>query len=73
MEISGKRLLHFYQQASSLIGNQTNHGANMFLPYLSNSCYESDYACICIVSNGKIRSVPLKILSSVVNKEPLII
>ena len=33
MEISGKGLLHFDQQASSLIGNQTNHGTNMFLPY----------------------------------------
>ena len=32
MEISGKGLLHFYQQASPLIGNQTNHRANMCLP-----------------------------------------
>ena len=30
MEISGKGLLRFYQQASSLIGNQTNHRTNMF-------------------------------------------
>ena len=30
MEISGTGLLHFYQQASSLIGNQTNHRTNMF-------------------------------------------
>ena len=30
MEISGRGLLHFYQQASSLIGNQTNHRTNMF-------------------------------------------
>ena len=37
----------------------------MFLPYYSNSCYESDYECICIVINGKIRSVALNILSSV--------
>ena len=37
----------------------------MFLPYLSNSCYESDYECLCIVIIGKIRSVPLNILSSV--------
>ena len=65
MEISGKGFLQFYQQASSLIGNQTNHRTNMFLPYYSNSCYESDYECICIVINGKIRSVPLNILSSV--------
>ena len=65
MDISGKGLLHFYQQASSLIGNQTNHRTNMCLPYYSNSRYESDYACICIVINGKIRSVPLNILSSV--------
>ena len=65
MEISGKGLLHFYQQASSLIGNQTNHRTNMFLPYLSNSRYESDNECICIVINGKICSVPLNILSSV--------
>ena len=34
MEISGKGLLHFYQQASSLMGNQTNHMRNMF--YLIN-------------------------------------
>ena len=33
MEISGKGLRHFYNQASSLIGNQTNQGANMILPY----------------------------------------
>ena len=39
----------------------------MCLPYLSNSHYESDYACICIVINGKIGSVPLNILSSVVS------
>ena len=30
MEISGKGLLHFYQQAPSLIGNQTNFRTNMF-------------------------------------------
>ena len=30
MEIFGKGLLHFYQQASSLIGNKTNHKTNMF-------------------------------------------
>ena len=29
MEISGKGLLHFYQETSSLIDNQTNHGTNM--------------------------------------------
>ena len=33
MEISGKRLFHFHQETSSLIGNQTNHRTNMFLPY----------------------------------------
>ena len=65
MEISGNGLLYFYQQASSLIGNQTNHSRNMCLPYLPNSCYESDYECICIVINGKKNSVPLNILSSV--------
>ena len=37
----------------------------MFLPYKSNSCYESDYECICIVINGKTRSVPLNNLRSV--------
>ena len=57
-EISGKGLKHFYQQASSLMGHQTNHGTNMFLSYKSNSCYESDYECICIVINGKSRSIP---------------
>ena len=65
-EISGKGFLQFYQQASSLICNQTNHRTSMFLPYYSNSCYEPDYECICIVINGKIRSVPLNIFSSVV-------
>ena len=65
MEISGKGFLHFYQQASSLICNQTNQRTSMFLLYYSNSCYESDYECICIVINDKIRSVPLNILSSV--------
>ena len=65
MEIFGKGLLHFYQQASSLMGNQTNYRKNMIMPYYSNSRYESDYAFICIVINGKIRSVPLNILSSV--------
>ena len=33
MEISGKGLLHFYQDTSSLLGNQANHRTNMFLPY----------------------------------------
>ena len=33
MEIIGKRLLYFYQQATSLIGNQTIHRTNMCLPY----------------------------------------
>ena len=65
MEISGKGFFHFYQQASSLIGNQTNHRTNMCLSYYSNSCNESYYECICIVINGKIRSVPLNIFSSV--------
>ena len=39
----------------------------MCLPYLSNSRYESDYECICIVINGKICSFPLNILSSVIS------
>ena len=65
MEISGKGLLHFHQETSSLIGYHNNHRTNMFLPYQSNSCYESDYECICIVVNGKTRGVPLNILSSV--------
>ena len=65
MENSGKGLLYFYQQASSLIGNQTNHRKKVCLPYQPNSCYESDCECICIVINGKKHSVPLNILSSV--------
>ena len=60
MDISGKGLLYFYQQASPLIGNQTNHRTNMFLPYQPNSRYESDYECICIVINGKKHSVSFK-------------
>ena len=65
IKISGKGLLHFYQETSSLIHSQTNHRANMFSPYWSNSCYEWDFVCICIVINGKTCSVPLNILSSV--------
>ena len=65
MEISGKKLLYFHQETSTLICYQTNHRTNMFLPCLSDSCYESDYECICIVVNGKTRSVPSNILSSV--------
>ena len=65
MEISGKGLLYFYQQTSSLIGNQTNHRTNMCLPYSPNSRYESIYECICIVINGKKQSVPLNILKNV--------
>ena len=65
MEISGKGLLHFYQETSSLMGSQANHRTNIFLPYEPNSCYESAYECICIVIYGKTCSVPLNILSSV--------
>ena len=65
MDISGKGWVHFYQETSSLIGNQTYHRTNMFSPHWSNSCYESDYECIFIVIIGKTRSVPLNILSSV--------
>ena len=65
MEISEKGLFHFDQEASSLIGNQTYHRTNMFSPYQPNSCFEPDYECICIMINGKTRSVPLNILSSV--------
>ena len=65
MEISGKDLLHFDQETASLIGNQTYHRTIMFSPYQPNSCYESDYERICIVTNGKTCSVPLNILSSV--------
>ena len=65
MEIPGKRLHHFYHQTSSLIGNQAKHRTNRFLPYQSNSRYESVHMCIRSVINGKIRSVPLNILSSV--------
>ena len=36
MEISGKGLLHFYQETSSLMGRQANHRTNMFLPYEPN-------------------------------------
>ena len=60
MEISGKGLLQFDQETSSLIGNQTYHRTKMFSPYQPNSCYESDYECICIMINGNKFSVPLK-------------
>ena len=65
MEISGKGLLNFDQETLFLIGNQTDHRANMFSPYQPNSCYESDHECSCIMINGKTCSVPLNILSSV--------
>ena len=65
MDISEKGLLHFDQEASSLIGKQTYHRTNMFSPYQPNSCFESDYECICFMINGKTHSVPLNILSSV--------
>ena len=65
MEISGKGLLQFDQETSSLIGNQTYHRTKMISPYQPNSCYESDYECICIMINVKTCSVPLNILSSV--------
>ena len=65
MEISGKGLLHFYQQLSSLIGNQANHRTNIFCQVLLIQLYESDYECIFIVIYGKICNVPLNILSSV--------
>ena len=68
MEISGKGLLKFDQETSSLIGNQTYHRTKMFSPYQPNSCYESDYECICIMINGKTCSVPLNILSSVYSR-----
>ena len=65
MENPGKGLFHFDPETSSLIGNQTYHRTNMSWPYQPNSCYESDYECICIKINGKTCSVPLNILSSV--------
>ena len=65
MEVSGKGLLYFYQQASSLIGNQPNHRTDMCLSYQPNSRYESDNECICIVINGKNTVFFLNILSSV--------
>ena len=57
MEMSGKGLLNSYQQASSLMGHQTNHRINMFLSYKTNSHHESDYKCIYIVIKGKTSSV----------------
>ena len=65
MEISGKGLHQFDQDTSSLIRNQIYHRTKMFSPYQPNSCYESDYECICIMINGKTCSVPLNILSIV--------
>ena len=72
MEISGKGLFHFYQQLSSLIGNQTNNRTNMFFQGLLTQLYASDYECICIVTYGKIRNLPLNILSSVNRRLSLI-
>ena len=67
MEISGKGLLRFDHETLSLIGNQTYHRTNMFLPCQPNSCYASDYECSCIMIVGKTCSVPLNILSSVIS------
>ena len=64
LEISGKGLLHFDQETLSLISNQTYHRTNMFSPYQPNSCYESDYECICIMINGNTCSVPFNILAA---------
>ena len=72
-EISRKGILHFDQESSYMIGNQTYHRTNMFSPYLPNSCYESDYGCICIMISGKTCSVPLNILSSVVSFSTVIV
>ena len=63
MEIPEKGLFHFYQQSSSLIGNQTNHMTNMFCQVLLIQLYESDSECICIVIYGKIRNVLINILA----------
>ena len=58
MEISGIGLLHFYQQASSSMGNQTDHRTNTLLPYVSNCLYESAYECKGLSSRrGKIGPV----------------
>ena len=73
MEISGKGLLHFYQETSSLMGSQAYHRTNMLLPYESNSRYESNYECICIAIYGKTRSVPLNNFSSVVTSLNLLL
>ena len=70
--IAYTRILNFDQETSSLIGNRTYHGTNVFSPYQPSSCYESDYGCICIMINGKICSVSLNILSSVVVLLPLV-
>ena len=72
MEISGKGLFHFYQQPSSLKGNQTNYRTNVFCQVLLIQLYESDYKCIRIVIYGRIRNVPLNILSSVYHFNSLI-
>ena len=65
MAISWKGITSFLLTSILLMGNQTNHRINMILSYQSNSCYKSDYELLFIVINGKIRSVPLNILSSV--------
>ena len=62
-EISGKGLQHSYQQASSLIGQQTTQDKHV-LNYKTISL-ESDYECICTMIIGKTRSVPLNTMSSV--------
>ena len=60
MEISGKGFLHFCQETSSLIGNQTYHRTNM-IPTLATIW--TMHVCICIMINGKTCTVPLNILS----------
>ena len=59
MEMSGKGLLHSYEQASPLMGHQPNNRTSMFYRIKLTA-----YACICIVINDKTCSVPLNILNS---------
>ena len=66
MEISGKGLL-FYQQASSLIGNQTCHRTNMYFLINPTLAMNQNMRAFVLWSIAKHVhcSVPLNILSSV--------
>ena len=66
MDISGNELLHFYQQASFLLGNQTNQGQHVFVLLIYLSLWLRLWVHF-YCDQKQQHSVPLNILSSVVS------